>query len=204
MLSAIYFLPLEMYDWFKNTVLVGKNAVKIIIAFTAIAAIAGFISISNWNADTAKAKIRFDIGGPFGIVHGSFSGLSTTIVFNENDLGSSSILANIQTGTVSTGIGMRNKDLREKEEWLDTRKYPMISFHSMKIVKTSTGYKAIGNLTMKSITKPVEIPFTFTARGNEGIFNGKFDITRRDFNVGKEGGSVAGIMTIMLEVPVKK
>jgi polyisoprenoid-binding protein YceI len=203
-LTAIYFLPLEIYDWFKNTVLAGKSTAKIIIVIIKTAAIAGFISIGSWNADAAKAGIRFDIGGPFGTVQGSSSGLSTTIVVDENDLGSSSILGSIQRGTMSTGISMRNKDLREKQEWLDTKKYPMISFHSMKIVKTSSGYKAISILTMKSIAKPDEIPFIFIARGNEGFFKGKFDIRRRDFNAGKEGGSVPGILTIMLEVPVKK
>lgn len=202
--SALISLPIELYDWFKASALAGRASFKIIIAIVTLVAMVGFLSISNWNADTGKAKIRFDIGGPFGTVHGSFTGLKTTIVFNENDLAGSSILASIQAGTVNTGIGLRNRDLREKAEWLDTKKYPMISFHSVKIEKTSTGYKAIGNLTMKSTTQPVEIPFTFIANASSGIFKGKFNIRRHDFNVGKEGGSVAGIMTIMLEIPVKK
>jgi polyisoprenoid-binding protein YceI len=203
MLSAVVFLPFEIYSYLKGF-FVGRGLLKIITAIIALAVIIGFISFSNWNADASKAKIKFDIGGPFGTVHGSFAGLKTAIVFNENDLAGSSILASIQAGTVNTGIGLRNRDLREKEEWLDIKKYPMISFHSVKIEKTSTGYKAIGNLTMKSTTRPVEIPFTFLANGGTGTFKGKFDIKRHDFNVGKEGGSVAGIMTITLEVPVKK
>jgi polyisoprenoid-binding protein YceI len=202
-LAGLVFLPFEVYNCLR-TIVAGRGSLKIIISIVTLALIIGSISVSNWNTDAPKAKIKFDIGGPFGTVHGSFSGLKTTIVFNENDLAGSYILANIQAGTISTGIGMRNRDLREKEEWLDTKKYPMISFHSMKIVKTSTAYKAIGNLTMKSTTKSIEIPFTFNSTGHSGLFKGEFNIKRRDFNIGKEGGSVASIMTIMLEVPVRK
>jgi polyisoprenoid-binding protein YceI len=177
---------------------------KIIIAIITVAAILGFTSISNWKADAQTAKIKFDIGGPFGIVHGSFSGLKTTIVFNENDLAGSSILASIEAKTISTGIGLRNSDLRKKEEWLNADKYPLISFRSKKIEKTSTGYLTEGDLTLKGITKPIEIPFTFNNKGSAGVFKGKFSINRRDYDLGKQGGSVKNTMTIMLEVPVKK
>lgn len=181
MLSAIYFLPLEIYDWFKNNVLAGKSAYNAIAAIITIAAIAGFISTVHRTADKAKTKSRFNRSGSFGTLHGSFSGLITAFVFNENGYDSSSILASMQTGTVISGIEMRNKDLREKEQWLDTKKYPMISFHSMKIVKTSTGYKAIEYLTRKNFPKPAEIPFIFKDRGKEGVFKGKSNIRRHNF-----------------------
>jgi polyisoprenoid-binding protein YceI len=177
---------------------------KILIAVVSVVAVLGFTSVRNWNVDTLKAKIKFDIGGPFGTVHGSFSGLKATILFNENDLAGSSILASIDAKTVSTGIGLRNRDLRKKEIWLNTEKFPLISFHSRKIQKTSSGYKVVGDLTMKGTTKPIEIPFTFTNKGNTGLFKGHFNVKRRDYNLGKEGGSVGKIMTVMLEVPVKK
>jgi polyisoprenoid-binding protein YceI len=174
---------------------------KIIIAIITIAAILGFTSENKWNADALAAKIKFDIKGPFGTVHGSFSGLKTEIVFNENDLTGSSILASIEAKTISTGIGLRNSDLRNKEQWLNTDKYPLISFHSKKIEKTSGGYKAEGDLTMKGVTKPIEIPFTFTDKNNAGLFKGQFMIRRLDYNIGKKGGSVGSEMTIILEVP---
>lgn len=158
----------------------------------------------NWNVDTANAKVTFSVKGPFGTVHGSFSGLKATIQFSARDLPGSSISASIEAGTVSTGIGLRNRDLRKKELWLNTDKYPQISFHSRKIERTSSGYKAIGDLNLKGVTKPVEIPFTFGSTDTGGVFKGQFTIKREDYNIGKEGGSVGSIITIALEVPVKK
>jgi polyisoprenoid-binding protein YceI len=156
----------------------------------------------NWKVDTAKAKVNFTVHGPFGTVHGSFTGLETTIKFNEKDLSSSSIAASIDAKTVSTGVSLRNSDLRNKEEWFNTGKYPRISFKSKKIEKTDKGFKAIGDLTIKDITKPVEIPFTFTNKANSGVFAGQFIIKRSDYNLGKPGGSVGSDITIILTVPV--
>lgn len=175
---------------------------KLLLAASAV--IAGLTLTGNWNADAGNAKIKFSVKGPFGTVNGSFSGLKATIQFNEKDLPGSSISASIEAKTVSTGIGLRNRDLRKKEEWLNTDKYPLITFHSKKIEKTATGYKAQGDLTIKGIAKPAEIPFTFTPKGDTGVFKGQFPVKREDYNLGKTGGSVGSIITITLEVPVKK
>jgi polyisoprenoid-binding protein YceI len=176
--------------------------IKQIIARSAV--IAGLTLSSNWNADTANAKVNFSVKGPFGTVHGKFSGLKTTIQFNEKDLPGSSISASVEAKTVSTGIGLRNRDLRSKEEWLNADKYPLIAFHSKKIEKAANGYKALGDLTLKGITKPEEISFTFTGQGATGLFKGKFLVKREEYALGKSGGSVGSIITIDLEVPVKK
>jgi polyisoprenoid-binding protein YceI len=158
----------------------------------------------NWNVDTAKAKVSFTVKGPFGVVHGNFTGLKADIKFNEKDLAGSSISASVDAKTVNTGIGLRNHDLRSKEEWLNTDKYPQISFHSKKIEKSGTGYRASGELTLKGVTKPTDITFTFTNSGNGGLFKGQFTVNREEFNVGKKGGSVGSVITIGLDVPVKQ
>jgi polyisoprenoid-binding protein YceI len=158
----------------------------------------------DWNADASKAKISFSVDGPFGMVHGSFSGLKSTFHFDENDLAGSSLKASIDPNTVSSGVGLRNTHLRNEEQFLNTAKYPLISFSSTKIEKTSAGFKLLGNLTLKETTKAIEIPFTFNTTGNTGLFKGQFTIKREDYQIGKEGGSIGSVITIDLEVPVTK
>jgi polyisoprenoid-binding protein YceI len=158
----------------------------------------------HWNADATKAKIAFSVKGPFGTVHGSFSGLKAGIQLSEKDLAGSSISASIDPKTVSTGISLRNSDLRNKEIWLNTDKYPVITFKSKKIEKTAAGYKVLGDLTLKGTTKAVEIPFSFNPNASEGVFKGQFTLNREDYHIGKSGGSVGDAVTITLEVPVKK
>lgn len=163
-------------------------------------------SAQTWTADASNARILFTVKGPFpfGTVHGSFSGLKATLRFDEKDLPGSTVSASIDAKTVSTGIGLRNSDLRNKEEWLNTDKYPLISFRSSKIEKASKDYKAVGELTLKGTTRPIEIPFSFTASGNTGVFKGRFTINREDYKVGKPGGSVGSTITIELSVPASK
>jgi polyisoprenoid-binding protein YceI len=166
--------------------------------------IAGLSVAGNWKADSAKAEIGFTVKGLFGTVHGSFSGLVATVQFNEKDLPGSSISASVDAKTVSTGISLRNSDLRNKEEWFNTEKFPRIIFHSKKIEKTAGGYKALGDLTIKGVTKSTEIPFTFTSKGGAGLFKGEFTVKRSDYNLGKPGGSVGSIISVALTVPVNE
>lgn len=165
---------------------------------------AGTLPVAGWTVDTANARVAFSVGGPFGTVHGTFTGLEATIRFDPADLAGSTIQASIDAKTVSSGIGLRNHHLRSEEQWLNTDKYPRISYRSAKIEKTASGYKLTGNLTIKDVTKPVNLPFTFTANGNTGVFKGQFSFRRVDFHLGKPGGSVGDVITIDLDIPVKK
>lgn len=158
----------------------------------------------TWTVDTANAKVLFSVKGPFGTVNGSFTGLEASIHFDPNDLAGSTIQASIDAKTVNSGVGMRNHHLRSEEQYLNTDKFPRITFKSRKIEKSASGYEAIGDLTMKGITKPVEIAFTFTPNGNTAVFKGGFSIKREDFNLGRPGGSIGEIITLHLEVPAKK
>src|ERR1019366_1855787 len=99
----------------------------------------------KWNAKASAAQIKFSVKGPFGTVHGNLNGLRSTIVFEKDNLAASSFSARVDSKSISTGIKLRNSDL-QKEKYLDSDKYPSISFQSDKIQKSGTGYKAIGDL----------------------------------------------------------
>jgi len=158
----------------------------------------------NWTADAGKAKITFTVDGPFGDVHGSFSGLTSDFQFDEKGLSKSAITASIDASTVSSGVGLRNTHLRNEEQWLNIAKYPRIHFKSTKIEKTDAGFSASGTLTLKDVSKPIVIPFTFSRSGNTGVFKGQFSIKREDYKLGKKGGSVGETIQINMEVPVKR
>lgn len=162
----------------------------------------GPVFAGDWKVDPAQAKVQFSVDGPFGTVHGNFTGLKATIKFNVKDPAAGSISASVDASTVSTGIGLRNRDLRKKEVWFNTDKYPTISFQSKKIEKADNGYVAVGDLTLKGTTKPIRIPFTFSSDGKSGVFKSHFVLKREDYNLGKPGGSVGEEVTVDLEVPV--
>ena len=157
----------------------------------------------GWQADASKSQITFNVKGPFGKVDGSLSGLKSTILFDKNNLASSSIRASVDPKTIKTGIKLRDKDL-QKEKYLNSDNYSLITFRSEKIQKNGNGYLAFGDLTLKGTTRRVEIPFSFSEKGNHGVFKANFDIQRQDFKVGKTGGSIGNTININLDVPVTK
>lgn len=177
---------------------------KTLLFFSLFSILTGLPLTGNWTADAARAKIAFTVDGPFGEVHGTFSGLTSEFQFDEKDLSKSSITASVDASSVSSGVGLRNTHLRNEEQWLDIAKYPRIHFKSTKIEKTDAGFSASGILTLKDVSKPIVIPFTFSSSGNSGIFKGQFSIKRGDYKLGKQGGSVGEIIQINIEVPVKR
>ena len=166
--------------------------------------LAGLRTNENWTADAASAKVQFTVSGPFGTVHGNFTGLKASIDFDEAHPESGSFTASVSVATISTGIGMRNNDLRNEDIWFQASKYPLISFSSKKVEKTASGFLASGTLTMKGNSRPMAIPFSFSSSGSTGLFKGDFKVNRQDFNLGNKGGSVGEVITIHLEIPVKK
>ncbi|HEX8924172.1 MAG TPA: YceI family protein [Terriglobales bacterium] len=99
-------------------------------------------------------------------VHGRFTDVSGTIVFDPNDPTKSSVNATIKASSITTDNSMRDKHLNSAD-FFDTAKYPEIVFHSTSVRKTGEGqYVAVGNLTIKDVTKQVEVPFTLTQGKN--------------------------------------
>ena len=174
-----------------------------IIIITLAFVLANFRLAENWKVKSGEAKINFTVEGPFGTVHGQFSGLKAAIEFDDKHPDKGSFSASVDANTINTGIGLRNHDLK-KEKYFNVDKYPLISFKSKSIEKTEKGFKTEGTLTLKDVSKPVTIPFTFVANGSQGVFKGDFEINREDYNIGSKGGSIGNKVSIHLEVPATK
>ena len=68
-------------------------------------------------------------------VHGRFSDVSGTIIYDEKDPSKSSVLAIIKTASVNTDNQSRDKHLRSAD-FFETDKYPEIRFQSTKRSKS--------------------------------------------------------------------
>jgi polyisoprenoid-binding protein YceI len=172
----------------------------ICVTFT-ILAVAPLLAQTNiWKADAAASTVKFTTSAPFGKVTGSLTGLLIYLSFDESTPGAGSISASVDPKTVDTGISLRNTHLREKEEFFNTSKYPLIAFKSLVIKKGISGYVAEGNLTIKAVTRYISIPFTFTKTDKKAVFKGQFTIDANDYNVGKGARPV----TVNFEIPASQ
>jgi polyisoprenoid-binding protein YceI len=160
--------------------------------------------LTQWKYVPKNALVKFFVKEADGYEEGVFTGLDGKVFFDEKDLKASSVLATISVATVNSGVDMRDKALVSKD-FFEAKKYPKIKFASTQIIKTDSGYTAIGNLTIKAVTKKIELPFSFTKTNDStASFNGTFTIDRYDYGVGDKTDGVGNIVRIELTIPVKK
>jgi len=133
---------------------------------------------------------------PVGILKGLKAPLKLT---------ASNFAVTVDATTIDTDSEMRDEHLKE-DEYFDVAKYPVISFKSTKITKSSSAgrYYMFANLTIKGITKPVELGFSATPKDGGYFFEGEFEINRRDFTVGDKSISLQDKVKISLKVFAKK
>lgn len=136
----------------------------------------------KWTPTTGTAKFYIKMLGVG--VDGSFKGIKANIDFNPENPSSSSIVASVDAATVFTDNSLRDTHMREKPEFFEVSKYPTVSLKSTAIVKNGTSYIGTFNFTIKNVTKPVKIPFTFIQDGDKGTFATTFEINRKDWNFG--------------------
>ena len=87
-----------------------------------------------------------------------------------------------------TGDQQRNDTLGGKD-FFDVAQYPQSRFSASRIEKTATGYRAMGSLTLRGVTRSLVIPFTWrtaTIQGHPvGYLSGQAQLRRLDFGVGQ-------------------
>ena len=147
-----------------------------------------FVSLStatfaqNWKPVTAGVSFKLKMLGS--TVEGKFKGFSGTLKFDPNNLVASSLNASVDATTIDTDNNLRNKHLKEKEDYFNVAKYPTLKMKTTKIEKDGNNFMGYFDLTIKETTKSVKIPFTFKQEGNNATFQGSAVINRRDWSVG--------------------
>jgi len=112
---------------------------------------------TNWKIDPAHSNAQFVVRHMMITnVRGGFSGVQGTVVYDPDDLNSSSVDVTIDKKTLSTGDATRDTHVKSAE-FLDVENYPTITFKSKKITKDGDDLKVIGDLTVHGVTKEVAL-----------------------------------------------
>lgn len=137
---------------------------------------------------------------------GTFTGLKGDIFFSPEDLTTARFDVTVDATTIDTGNRLKNKHAR-KEAWFNVADYPTIEFESTQVTQSGSRYLASGQLTIKGIQKPVDVPFSFVPDDEGGIFTGTFSIKREDFGLDGPflfGGLVGDVVEVNLRIPVAR
>ncbi len=124
-------------------------------------------------------------------VEGRFNDFYGSFLYNEDDFTQSSLHVVVLSSSVDSNAGGRDRDLRS-DRFLDVIRFPGATFHSKGIEARGDGYVALGDLTIRDVTKEIEVPFKITGRTTwfsgvrlMGIEAG-FTFNRQDFGMAWE------------------
>lgn len=174
---------------------------------------AGNSSAGTWKIDPAHSGVTFMVTHlMISKVRGNFGDVSGTVVTDGTPEGSK-IDVEIGAASVSTHDAGRDTHLRSAD-FFDVAKFPKIHFVSTSIKpKSDTEFRIAGNLTIRDVTRPVEMEATSEGSrrdpwGNDRAgFSATLKIDRRDFgltwNQALEAGGVMVSNDVKLSIDVE-
>jgi polyisoprenoid-binding protein YceI len=143
-----------------------------------------------------EIKIDFKIKNLGINVKGNFSEINITSYIDKDNLDNNYVNANIKVNSINTGNNKRDEHLL-KEDFFDADKYEEIRFKSANIKKLQdNSYSLTGNLTIKNTTKIISIPLEINEAENSLIIKSKFEMNRRDFDIGGSSWVLSDIVKI--------
>jgi polyisoprenoid-binding protein YceI len=183
---------------------------KKLFVLTAVLALSlSAFAADNFNIDANHSAANFSVKHlAISNVHGRFTVVSGTITFDPSDASKSSVSAVIKADSINTDNSMRDKHLNSPE-FFDTAKYPEIKFQSTSVRKVSQGqYVAVGNLTIKDVTKQVELPFSLTeGKSMKGApelgIEAHLALDRVDYHVAYDPNGMAISKNVNIELDVE-
>jgi polyisoprenoid-binding protein YceI len=141
----------------------------------------------TWAIDPAHTEIGFTVRHLMSKVRGKFDEFEGEIVIAENPL-ESSANATIQLDSVNTGTPQRDDHLRSSD-FFEVDEHPVMRFRSTGIRADGEDYVVTGDLTIKNVTRPIELHLEFLGVGPDPWggtrvgFEASAKISRRDFGV---------------------
>ena len=182
---------------------------RMIAAVTCLALIGGATALNAATvvryriegSSTAIAKVAF-LG--FASKSAKFDAISGRVSFSPTNMSTLDINVAIDASKLQAGDGATLKRLKGKDFfWVE--KYPTVTFIGKKLtLKTATTGTVSGDLTVRDVTKPVNMAVTFStaparATGNERFtLTGQTTINRKDFGMTAYSGLVGKKVKITL------
>jgi polyisoprenoid-binding protein YceI len=145
---------------------------------------------ANYKIDADHSTVSFKVKHlAISTVQGKFATLEGTFSYDPKDPKSWATEATIKVGSINTNQAQRDQHLLNAD-FFDAQKFPEMRFKSTGVKDVSAaGFKLLGNLSIKNVTKPVvlDVQIGGTAAdpwGNErAAFSATAKINRQDFGL---------------------
>jgi len=177
---------------------------------TAITEVPG-LAAGTWTIDPTHTEIAFTVRHLMSKVRGTFKEFEGSVVIAD-DLEASSAEATIQLASVETGTQQRDDHLRSSD-FFEADSKPTMTYRSTGLRPAGEGFVSTGDLTIKDVTREVELAVELLGVGHDPYGNERVgleatgQISRKDFgidfNIPLEGGKLLIGDTVTLSLTVQ-
>ncbi|MCM3844999.1 YceI family protein [Pseudonocardia sp. DR1-2] len=178
---------------------------------TTATTIPGYV-VGTWDIDPVHSDVAFVVRHMMvSKVRGRFEKVSGELVTAER-LEDSTVTATIDASSITTGNDQRDGHIRSAD-FFEVEKYPEWTFRSTGIAAKGEDYVLTGDLTLKGVTKPVELDLELNGFGPDAWggtragFTAKTTIKRSEFGVDIElpmdGGGVVVSEKVGVELEIQ-
>ncbi|KAB2917553.1 MAG: YceI family protein [Bacteroidetes bacterium] len=165
------------------------------------------MATTNWNIDNSHSEIHFKVKHMvISTVTGKFNEFTASAETEGDDFTTAKIKFEAKTASIDTGVADRDAHLRS-DDFFNAEKYPALTFESTELVKKSdSDYVLRGNLTIRDITKPIELDVDFggTTVDPWGLTRAGFEISgkinRKEYDLKWSAVTEAGGLVVSDEV----
>jgi len=118
-------------------------------------------------------------------VEGRFDSWKANILFSPEALDRSKVTVSIDMSSAKTGDAQRDASL-PTADWFDAAGHPKAVFAATRFEKKGADrYVAHGKLSLRGVTKPLDLPFRLTIAGDKAKMSGDAGVDRVAFGVGQ-------------------
>ena len=134
------------------------------------------IQVLKAQQDITSARIEFVFVSKD--VDGSIEGFQSSSEISLEELTNSKFEGSVAVGTLKTGNFLRDWHLKSSK-YFDEEEYPLITFKSSEVSLVENGFKVVGKITIKGISKNL----TWYFDQEENILRGTATLFSSDFNI---------------------
>lgn len=179
------------------------------LALAAVLSAPTLAAVEEYSIDLAHSQVGFKVRHLVAKVPGRFNKFSGTITVDPGDLSTAKVTAAIESASISTNQDNRDNHLRSAD-FMDAEKFPEMKFESVRFIpEGAKGGRLLGNLTIRGITKAVELKVEVLgfgpdpSGGQRGGFSASTTINRKDFGMVWNKSLDAGGVVLGEEVEIQ-
>ena len=163
---------------------------------------------TTWQIDPSHATVGFAVRHlMISTVRGRFSDVRGTVSVDGDDFQTAEVRVTIDTASVDTREPKRDAHLRSAD-FFDADRFPAMTFTSERVDKTPRGYRLVGDLTIRDVTREVSLIVSDEGRvrdpwgGVRAGFSATAVLNREDFGLTWNAALEAGGVLVGSEVKI--